>query len=210
MAVRPSLLFKSQGAIPFSIPLAAGQDLDLYAVTATVSGAAASGRFLLCLSIFAQSGQLIGRYPAAQAFAIGDSGEVTWSPFLGGDAQAGGVRLQVIVLSPADTLGTGDSQGYFLVTDDMDGMSLAACAAGVVTASSSGTPTIQLRNLITGNDMLSTKITIDANERTSYTAATPPVISAANAQVSTGDFVMIDVDVAGTGAKGLAVGVAFE
>ena len=51
--------------------------------------------------------------------------------------------------------------------------------------------------------ILSTKITIDANERRSSTAATAPVISdtaiAAQAELSA------DVDVAGTGAKGLKV-----
>ena len=56
--------------------------------------------------------------------------------------------------------------------------------------------------------MLTTLLTIDANEQTSETAATPAVLSdttvANDAQVS------IDVDGAGTGAKGLKVTVYYK
>ena len=53
--------------------------------------------------------------------------------------------------------------------------------------------------------MLTTKITIDASEFTSYTAAAAPVIDTGNDDVATGDLIAVDVDVAGTGAKGLGV-----
>ena len=46
------------------------------------------------------------------------------------------------------------------------------------------------------------QLTIDANEYTSYTAATPSVINSSYKTVSTGDLIMIDKDVAGTGEKG--------
>ena len=57
--------------------------------------------------------------------------------------------------------------------------------------------------------MLSTEITIDVSEFTSYTAATPPVIDTGHDGVATGDILRIDVDVAGTGAKGLIVVLTF-
>jgi hypothetical protein len=57
--------------------------------------------------------------------------------------------------------------------------------------------------------MLSTAITIDANETTSYTAAAPPVIDTAHDDVATGDLIAIDVSVAGTGTKGLGVVLSF-
>lgn len=54
-----------------------------------------------------------------------------------------------------------------------------------------------------GTTVLSTKLTIDASELTSATAATAAVISdsalAADAEIT------IDIDTAGTGAKGLKV-----
>jgi hypothetical protein len=49
--------------------------------------------------------------------------------------------------------------------------------------------------------MLSTKITIDVSEYTSYTAATPCVINNSYKLVSTGDRIAIDVDIAGTESK---------
>ena len=58
--------------------------------------------------------------------------------------------------------------------------------------------------------MLTTKISIDASEFTSYTAAAAPVIDTGNDDVATGDLIAIDVDVAGTGAKGLGVILTFS
>ncbi len=70
--------------------------------------------------------------------------------------------------------------------------------AGVATVSTSGTPTFDLNDA--GVTMLSTKITIDANENVSTTAAAPPVISV---RTHTGPWTLTgDVDVAGTGTKG--------
>ncbi len=57
--------------------------------------------------------------------------------------------------------------------------------------------------------MLSTSITIDASEFTSYSAATAPVINTSFDDVATGDRIAIDVDVAGTGTKGLGVILRF-
>ena len=73
--------------------------------------------------------------------------------------------------------------------------------ASLTTASSSGTPTFDINEA--GVSVLSTKLTIDANELTSTTAATPAVISdtalADDAQIT------IDIDVAGTGAAGAKI-----
>jgi hypothetical protein len=59
--------------------------------------------------------------------------------------------------------------------------------------------------------MLSTAITIDATpDLDSKDATTPAVIDGANDDVATGDQLRIDVDVAGTGAKGLIVELQFR
>ena len=50
---------------------------------------------------------------------------------------------------------------------------------------------------------------IDVSEFTSYSAAVPPVIDGANDDVTSGDLIAVDVDVAGTGAKGLGVVLTF-
>lgn len=136
-------------------------------------------------------------------------------PRHGRDHRPGGgdglpARFQAVVVDQNTLLATGDAQGPPLfVSDDLDNLQLLAAHAGVSTASTSGTPTIQIRNATAGTDMLSTRITIDANETTSYTAATPPVVNETNATVTRGDRIVFDVDVAGTDTRGLNVILVF-
>ncbi len=119
--------------------------------------------------------------------------------------------VQIQVTDPnGDALTTGDGKAYLMIPTELNGYNLVRVAAAVITVSSSGTPTIQIHNLTDSNDMLSTLITIDANERTSHTAATAAVINTSFDDVATGDILRIDVDVAGTGAKGLIVTLVFQ
>ena len=80
-------------------------------------------------------------------------------------------------------------------------MTVTGVRANLNTASTSGIPTVDIND--NGVTILSTKLTIDVNEKTSVTAAVPPVISAPN--ISDDDEITFDIDVAGTGAKGLKV-----
>ena len=57
--------------------------------------------------------------------------------------------------------------------------------------------------------MLSTLITIDANEYSSADAATPAVIDTSYDDISLGDKIRIDVTVAGTGTLGLSITLTF-
>lgn len=107
-------------------------------------------------------------------------------------------------------LTTGDGKAYWRVPSTLNGCDLIAVAAHVTTVSSSGTPTIQINNVTQAADMLSTRITIDANEKDSSTAAAAAVIDTANDDVATGDELRIDLDVAGTGTKGLIVEMQFR
>lgn len=116
------------------------------------------------------------------------------------------VYLQVIPTS--ETLEVGNGQMYFTVPSDLDSADLIDADAAVYTASSSGNPSIQLT--VDGNDMLSTPITIDATETSSYTAATPPVVNSTYETVTAGQKIGIDVDVAGTDTLGLDIILVFE
>jgi len=113
------------------------------------------------------------------------------------------------VIANGTTLSTGDGKMYFTVPSELNGLDLIDADASVYTASTSGTPTVQIHNVTDAVDMLSTSITIDANEYSSYTAATAPVIDTAHDDVATGDRLRIDVDAAGTGTKGLDVILVF-
>lgn len=104
-----------------------------------------------------------------------------------------------------------DGQQHFLVPAHLVGLNLVGVRASVSTVSSSGVPTVQIRRKRAGSDvdMLSTKLTIDASEYCSSTAATPAVINTSNDDLAADDQIFIDVDVAGTGTKGLFVELVF-
>ena len=125
-----------------------------------------------------------------------------------------GENIMYIKVIANDTdLATGDGKAYITIPDAINGMNLVDADIAVYTVSSSGLPTVQLNNLDYGGgaaDMLSTRMTIDTTELTSYTAAAPPVIDGTKDDVATGDRIRIDVDVAGTGTKGLDVILTFQ
>ena len=73
--------------------------------------------------------------------------------------------------------------------------------ASLATASTSGIPEVDINK--NGSTIFTTRLTIDANEKTSVTAATPAVLSTTT--FADDDEVTFDIDVAGTGAKGLKV-----
>lgn len=81
-------------------------------------------------------------------------------------------------------------------------MTVTAVRANVNTASSASGPlTVDINEA--GVSILSTKLTIDDSEKTSTTAASAPVIS--DPSLADDAEVTIDVDTAGTGAKGLKI-----
>lgn len=80
-------------------------------------------------------------------------------------------------------------------------LTLTGVRANLNTASSSGVPTVDIN--VAGTSVLSTKLTIDVNELTSVTAGTAAVIS--SSAVADDAVLTFDIDVAGTGAKGLKV-----
>ena len=78
---------------------------------------------------------------------------------------------------------------------------VTAVRSSVNTVSSSGLPTVDINE--SGVSILSTTLSIDASEKTSTTAATAAVIS--DTSLADDAEMTIDIDTAGTGAKGLKV-----
>lgn len=115
--------------------------------------------------------------------------------------------VEIKVFDDSTSLTTGDEKYVWVVPSQFNNRLIIGVFATITTVSSSGTPTIQIRNITDSVDVLSTAITIDVSEYTSDTAATPAVINTSNDDLTTGDRIAIDVDVAGTGAKGLSVGI---
>ena len=114
------------------------------------------------------------------------------------------------VIHDTDPLTTGDGKGYLTIPSSLNGMNMIEVAAHVYAASISGIITIAVYNVTKGQDMLSTNITIDANEKDSATAAIPVVINTAADDVSTANEIRIDVDGAGANAQGLEMRLSFK
>lgn len=136
-----------------------------------------------------------------------------WLPF--GIPPSEPVRRDVLLIPtlPTTAVAVGDGQIYFTVPSSLNGFNLSGAAASLPGAASiSGAVTVQVARVRAGVavDMLSTAVTIDEGETSSYTAATPAVVNALNDDVQTGDFLRVDVDGAGTGAQGLQVLLAFQ
>jgi len=162
--------------------------------------------------VAAASTTVAGKIEVAIASEVntGTSAALAVSP----DALAGSVYgykpVFVKLIDDATALAIGDGKFIFVVPAMLNGWNLVGVEAHVTTVSSSGTPTYSLVNLTSTADMLSTDITIDINEYTSATAATPAVINGAEDDLATGDRIEINKDVQGTGEKGDEVLLIFQ
>ena len=143
------------------------------------------------------------------ATAEGTDFETVWGKLPSSRWRNVGRMFQLKIVDDTTAITTGDGQLVFMIPPELDGAMLVRAEAFVSTASSSGAPAIQVRNITQSLDVLSTAITIDANEKTSLTAATKPVIKP-TVIFRSGDLIAIDIDTAGTGAKGLGVQLSFQ
>ena len=113
-------------------------------------------------------------------------------------------------LSPlARIVVAGDGKFIFGIPPGLEGASLTAAFAYVTTVGSSAIE-VMVRNVTSGHDMLVDPLHIDTGEFTTLTSSAPYSISPLWHQVSGGDLISLDVDLAGGGdAEGLGVEVEF-
>ena len=178
---------------------------DSNAVGARGPGAADTAYFAVAGGFQIVDGnETIGYVLTCDADGVG-----TWQAAAGDSAvETVSVRVFAVNASPA----AGDGRSYYTVPASLNGFNLTSAHAAVYVASTSGLVTVQIHNLDNAGgatDMLTTLTTIDANEYSSYTAATPHVVDAAKDNVATGNRLRIDVDGVGTGTKGLDIILAF-
>ena len=86
----------------------------------------------------------------------------------------------------------------------------ASVGTGAAGASSSGTPTFTVKNVTDNVQILSTSLTVDANEYTSATAATAAVIDTTKDGVATDDLIEVAVTTSGTGVTYAVVLLGFQ
>jgi len=121
------------------------------------------------------------------------------------------VERTLVIKCVADGIApsVGDGITHVTIPSPLNTRKLQNAEAHVYTVGTGGSITnVQIHNSTTSNDMLSTPITIDLNEKDSSTAATPHVIGVNNG-VSTGDVLRIDVDAVATNTLGLEVRMVF-
>jgi hypothetical protein len=107
-----------------------------------------------------------------------------------------------IMVAVSDEATTDLTTGTAKITFRMPrAMTLTGVKSSLGDASSSGLVTVDIN--ANGASILSTKLSIDATEKTSATAATPAVIS--DSSLAADDEITIDIDAAGTDARGLKV-----
>jgi len=113
----------------------------------------------------------------------------------------GGAITESLIIAIGDET-TAITTGTAKITFRMPyAFTLSAVRASLTTVSSSGIPTFDINEA--GTTILSTKLTIDASEKTSTTAVTAAVIS--DTALADDAEITIDVDVAGTGAAGAKI-----
>jgi hypothetical protein len=139
----------------------------------------------------------------------------------GPESNSSGLRtVQAFVLGATDTTSVGNGKYYFLIPATLNNYRLTAVAEQVISAGTTGVTTVALTRCVaaaTGDacssttvQMLSTNLTVDSGENSSATAATPAVINTANATVTTGQLIRVDIAaVSTTPALGLIVNMDF-
>lgn len=129
---------------------------------------------------------------------------------LAGSTIFGRKVVQIAVVEAATDCATGDGKAYFVVPESLNGMNLVRVHGRAITAGTTGTMDVQIRNVTDSQDMLSTKLTWDSTEAGTDTAATAAVINGSYDDVATNDLLAVDVDaVQTTKAKGMIITLEF-
>lgn len=143
------------------------------------------------------------------------------TPQLGGDLDLNGFDitglikpLSAVVVAPgSDVDTTGDGQVYIMIPSGITGnITKVSARFETVGSGTTGVTTLQVARNRSGSyvDVLSTALTIDANELTSDTAATAAVINTSNDDVQEFDILRVDLDAVASGGTlgtGLLIGI---
>ena len=121
------------------------------------------------------------------------------------------VLVHLKVFSDRRATTGGDDAKRFVITDDLGGTYLRSAHA-TVTEAGTGNTVIQVHNITTADDLLTTKTTIDSGDTNSYDAVTQHAVDdSGDPQVNyltRGDVLRIDIDT-GSDATGLEVLLEF-
>jgi hypothetical protein len=148
-------------------------------------------------------------YATVNELETGTATDRVISPDVLAGSNFGEIAYVVQCFKPTADVATGDGAQHFIIPSNMDGMNLVDAYASLVTAGTgSGTIDIQIHNVTDAQDVLSTKITIDAAAK----SANDGVIDTLYDDVDSWDEWRIDVDAvtATTPGQGLIVTLIFR
>lgn len=121
----------------------------------------------------------------------------------------GDALFEIKVFEDDEIVTAGDGKFKFAIPEDLDQAIFSKAEAWVTGASSSGVVQVSLLNNSGSGDLLLDPLEIDPGELNSKDATNPHVVDEANAVVSWGDEIWVNVDSAGTDALGLGVALYF-
>jgi hypothetical protein len=201
LALKANLASPTFTGTPAAPTAAPGTNTTQLANTAFVTAAVSAGG--ISATIVDAKGDLIAgtANDAVDNLTVGANGTVLTAA----SGETTGLKWaplpETIIVAVSDE-STAITTGAAKVTFRMPfAMTVTAVRSTLSVTSSSGNPTVDINE--SGTTILSTKLSIDASELTSTTAATAAVISDAN--LADDAEITIDIDTAGTGAKGLKV-----
>jgi hypothetical protein len=129
----------------------------------------------------------------------------------GSKAIVAGKRCVILkVYAEATAIAAGDGAMYFAVPGLLDGMNLVSCGGHLYTAATSGVVQVQIANVTSAVDMLTHMLEWDATEKDTATATSAASINTSNDGVAVGEEIRVDIDAAGSGAKGMEVRLTFQ
>lgn len=123
-----------------------------------------------------------------------------------GELRADTAAMIIACSDETTNITTGNAKVTFRMPFNV---TIIGVAGSLSTASSSGLPDFDI-NGVGGTTIFTTKPTIDANEKTTYTAATASVLDSTKVNIPRDTEMTIDIDTAGTGAKGLKVTILYR
>ena len=145
MAERVQLIFaENPGSLAAEYQLPPGLDLVLSSVVARFDGAAAAASFIPVLEVLSQDDKLMARVRPDQEFAVGDTGVVTFAPFLrrAAAAAAGGAVLDAAYMIRTTNLAIANATPTVITAYDTgaaDGSTLSVdLVNGIIALSATG------------------------------------------------------------------------
>jgi len=116
--------------------------------------------------------------------------------------------FSIRILGHSQDLVVADGLSYFHVPSFLNGYTIVNLDASVDTASSSGNISLQIYSIDDSSDILTTPITIEAENLDSYDSEVDSVIDTTKNSFITGNVFRIDCNGAGTDAKGLVLHIS--